>query len=577
MDCELLATAKITAVSLLLLTALWRICGSFLHRLFTRKLTVLYDLPEIGKARPDNKRIKGTAVICGGSIAGLFTARICADHFEDVLIIEPEAWLETKEGRTAVYDEKGAYIESRREHKRTRVEQYLRLHLEKKWILSAFLPVIIMALKHLAADFEENMRRSDGRIQDAQYNILAYGRYTMRLPTDGKPPQSLYASREAFERVLRGSIMKSSSRIRWMVGTVTGVETSPRDASRLSGVNVRTPSGTKGFIDAAFIADCSGPAQAGLKWLKRVYTELEKDASLAATLEHVSNALPFDKLTLNYSIAMRARKYRFYVPTEARARLPIPGGYENAGWIFATLPKPGELRSFIVDRIEGHRIELALSARGELDFPPHFADIKPFMRAVSATNPVPEWVFEMMDILLEYKDQVEDLGSEKSPSCYLTRYERAPYLPSNFAAIGDATMRVNPQYEQGCTKACIGAVALDGALRSPSVLNATAVPSGFGRAFVKLHTAKTISAWTGTKPTDYQWESTTPAQGEKLSDERFAGGLGQIMLQLSLTDDRVNSALYRVRFFLAPPTDLLHPAFVAKVLFFWVRQKFGLV
>ena len=32
------------------------------------------------------------------SIAGLVTARICHDHFEKVIIVEPETWLATEEG-----------------------------------------------------------------------------------------------------------------------------------------------------------------------------------------------------------------------------------------------------------------------------------------------------------------------------------------------------------------------------------------------------------------------------------------------------------------------------------------------
>lgn len=62
------------------------------------------------------------------SIAGLWAARICADHFEKVIIVEPEAWLDTDEGRTPVYDSNGDYIESSRVHARTRVEQYTAAH-----------------------------------------------------------------------------------------------------------------------------------------------------------------------------------------------------------------------------------------------------------------------------------------------------------------------------------------------------------------------------------------------------------------------------------------------------------------
>lgn len=44
----------------------WKRTGTYLNDHFTRKSTVLYELEHIGEARPDDRRIKGTAVICGG-------------------------------------------------------------------------------------------------------------------------------------------------------------------------------------------------------------------------------------------------------------------------------------------------------------------------------------------------------------------------------------------------------------------------------------------------------------------------------------------------------------------------------
>lgn len=61
------------------------------------------------------------------SIAGLWTARVCADHFEDVLIIEPEEWLGTEEGSRAIYDANGLK-KAGEVHDRTRVPQYNMLH-----------------------------------------------------------------------------------------------------------------------------------------------------------------------------------------------------------------------------------------------------------------------------------------------------------------------------------------------------------------------------------------------------------------------------------------------------------------
>ena len=58
------------------------------------------ELKHLGEPRPSGKKIRGTVVIAGGSVAGLGAARSCYDHFEKVIIVEPEAWLATEEGVT---------------------------------------------------------------------------------------------------------------------------------------------------------------------------------------------------------------------------------------------------------------------------------------------------------------------------------------------------------------------------------------------------------------------------------------------------------------------------------------------
>ena len=65
------------------------------------------------------------------SIAGLWAARVCADHFEDVLIVEPETWLAEEVGRTPRYsystgEEKARSSEP--EKRRSRVMQYRSTH-----------------------------------------------------------------------------------------------------------------------------------------------------------------------------------------------------------------------------------------------------------------------------------------------------------------------------------------------------------------------------------------------------------------------------------------------------------------
>ncbi len=88
-----------------------------------------------------------------------------------------------------------------------------------------------------------------------------------------------------------------------------------------------------------------------------------------------------------------------------------------------------------------------------------------------------------------------------APLTYV-RYDRVTNLPENFAAIGDAVMRANPSFGQGCAKTAIGAATLDAVLRNttePASKDAAWLLPSFGQSFWALHTARTSSIWYSTK------------------------------------------------------------------------------
>lgn len=95
--------------SVLLAVAVTRLAGEAFYKWAVARWTALNELEDLGKEREEGKKIKGTAVICGGrfvsncfmivginmliianSIGGLLAAKICSAHFEDVLVIDPD-------------------------------------------------------------------------------------------------------------------------------------------------------------------------------------------------------------------------------------------------------------------------------------------------------------------------------------------------------------------------------------------------------------------------------------------------------------------------------------------------------
>ncbi|KAL5489740.1 hypothetical protein ACEPAI_4572 [Sanghuangporus weigelae] len=540
---------------------------------FMRKMTVLGDISNIGKPRADLERLKGTAVICGGSIAGLWTARICADHFEDVVIVEPEGWLSTSDGCTDIFDEKGIRIGGRGLRQRTRVPQYRAQHV--------FQPIAFVALKQLFPDFEDEIRRVDGRITKAEYNLqVSDNPKLLHLPEVVYPDQNyaqcFFVTRESYERILRRLVTGYSNRIRWIVGTATGIIADERDPATVTSVTVRTDSEAEMIIPSSLVVDCTGGSQAGFKWLKRIFFGPKYSALLYQSVP--KGAIPFDDgLRIEYNTVHRYRKFRVSVPPELRLRLPIPGGYEKAAWLHTYLPRPGcDRKLFMIERMEGHRIEWAFGGWGDPPLPETFSEVKDWLGDLEKEKEtvIPPWIYELVDTLLKIDgDHETELG--RYPNCSWIRYERAPYISSNFVAVGDAVMRVNPIYGQGCSKAAIGAITLDSLLRESSMLRSTTIPRGFGRKFFKFHSSRIAGTWDGTKPLDYQWDTTIPVKGEKLSDERINGKAAALLMQLAASDESVNSAVWHVRTFLAPSTDLMHPWILAKMLLLYLRQQLG--
>lgn len=91
--------------------------------------------------------------------------------------------------------------------------------------------------------------------------------------------------------------------------------------------------------------DCTGVAQAGFKWIKK----------LDAKRNDVDEK-SYDHLVESYDVHSRWKNFLFTIPPEMREKLPIPAGYDNVGMFWAFFPFPGrERRHIAFDRLEGHR------------------------------------------------------------------------------------------------------------------------------------------------------------------------------------------------------------------------------
>ncbi|KAJ7289372.1 hypothetical protein C8J57DRAFT_1277510 [Mycena rebaudengoi] len=484
-----------------------------LRRYLIAKHTGLVDLPFLKSCHPD-KKIPGTAVICGGSIAGLLPARVCHDHFEHVLVVEPEAW----------------------KLPRSRVVQYTSLH--------AFQSYLFAGLKSLFPNIEDECRLSTIRVlpSNARFNIsgvllqIPFSSYKSKLP-----------------KTIR-LVISACPHMELTTGTVTDIIPDLADHSRLSTVVVRTASGLQEFT-AALVADCTGPVRAGMKWLGR--------HRYGYSDSYPAGKLPLDQLNVSFDQKLRYSSMMFCIDQFWLGRLSLPPDIKNDGPMY----------TFIEDGVEQGRVLFALMRPDGDTFlafvgqhensrspPKNLAELKAFVEGLNAVQRIPDWVFEILDMLKEVNDSVARLDLKKiepAPTSYV-RYHRATYLPSNWVALGDSVMTC-------CTKAFKGALSLHNVLRAASGNNV--LPSKFSTTFFAEHFDKTDLMWQNTRLMDYGVPTTEPIPSESLSSGAYLRWYISQLQHLALTMPPLSCTVG-----FGSPIDAFNPNIVMKIL--W-RTFFG--
>ncbi|KAK7469989.1 hypothetical protein VKT23_001424 [Stygiomarasmius scandens] len=385
---------------------------------FLKKETITYDLPLLGKARQEREKIRGAAVVCGGSIAGLLTARICSDHFEKVYIVEPESWLCTEDGKE---------VESwNQKNKRSRVMQYYSTH--------GNLVPVTQCLARLFPEFEQECCRSGISLLPADLRFLPGGS-PMLCPYEeynGSLPKCIPAGRRATETLIRRLTLdkKRYPNIFQISGLVTGVQADPAKPKYLKQVVVQnSETGAKENIDAMLIIDCTGPTRGGMKWLP------EAGFRQSRSLED---------LTVSYDPQMRYASFKYKLPRDFVNK--IPEEVKDAAGLFVYRGDASCSQTLMgASKLESDFISLTCGSWGIPNLPEDLDGVREYLVSTKPTTPIPEWVWNFIDLCQQVEDTLE-FSKVRAPPSFWTHYELADNLPSNWIALGDAVCRVNPVY-----------------------------------------------------------------------------------------------------------------------------------
>ncbi|KAJ7737143.1 hypothetical protein DFH07DRAFT_985703, partial [Mycena maculata] len=516
-----------------------------LRRHLLAKHIGLGDLPLLKSRQPD-KKISGTAVICGGSIAGLLTARVCHDHFERVIIVEAEAWVTTEEGRK---------VDGWKQTlSRSRVVQYDSLHACQSYLFAG--------LKSLFPKIEDECRLSDIRVlpSNPRFNISGV---PLRIPFasyKSQLPKTMYVSRSGFETLLsrRLVIDESYPNIELVKGTVTDVLPDPADDSRLHAVVVRTEDGLQEF-PAVLVSDSELAS-----FLQTAQDRLGRHG-YGTSSTYPAGKLPLDQCKISFDQKLRYSSMMFRINQAWLDRMPLPPDIKNTGPMYTFLEDGVEQGRvlFALTRPDGNTF-LVFVGQHETSRPPprNLAELKVYVAGLNTVQLIPDWVFKVMDMLEEVNDSAAVANLKIAPTSYI-RYHQATNLPSNYVAVGDSVMTLNPLFSEGCTKAFRGALGLHNVLRATF---GTTLPSNFSTKFFAEHFDKTDLMWQNTRLIDYGVPTTEPVVGESLSSGSGLRWYISHLQHLAVTDEDAALVVYNSAVGLGSPIDAFNPNLVMKIL-----------
>ncbi|KAJ7479962.1 hypothetical protein B0H11DRAFT_2233533 [Mycena galericulata] len=478
---------------------------------------------------PRKQKLPGTAIVCGGSIAGIVTARVLADHYEKIILVDPE-----------IEDEKP----------QTRIMQLHALH--------AFLSLFVDGARRLWPNFDAELEAYGGRFVPADTQIHYSGIKLLTPYQDYPPgclPDTLVIRRSTAQKALHKVFMQhpTAAQITVVPGTVRGVTTS-RDKTSVESVIVRKPDGTEVTLnDVALVADCTGMIQAGLKWLKTAGVSLPEN------------------IRRSYNGNLRYVTTTFAVSPELESTLPLPE-FVNRTLMVYGFASHFDLGSAVVGLIktDNNTMQLLIGDSGDGDLPRVPSDFVPYFTGFRGHAAIPSWFIDTIGILCESGDPV--LNYIKIPPQSYVQYHSLPagILPSNFVAIGDSNLQLNPIHGQGFGKIILNALALNSLLNT--VDNLKGLPKDFSGRYFKNNATNTQSLWDATRLHDYGSPTSQPMEGETHDTGRLVRWFELKLISAATRDEEVASALWHVRHLLAADKVLLAPTTLWKIL--WTPSLF---
>jgi 2-polyprenyl-6-methoxyphenol hydroxylase-like FAD-dependent oxidoreductase len=424
------------------------------------------------------------AVVVGASMAGLFTARVLADVFAEVTVIDRDQLPDEPEPRRGVPQDRHPHA-----------------------LLEAGRATVV----DLFPGCEEDILSAGGVITDFASDVHFYSEDSF-LASGSTNLETLSMTRPLFEQIVRRHV-SAVDNVRLRPGCHCVEVLVDEAGTTVDGVRIRQD-GTQTDLPADLVVDATGRASRIPAWLER----------------HGYRPPPVDEVRIDtaYSTTYIER------PPEDRRTYLVP-------------PSSPRTRGGMAAPVDGDRWVVTLSGvHGERP-PTSREEFIPY----AATLPVPA----IHQLLEEHLWAAEDIGHYPFPSNRRHRYETLDRFPDGLLVVGDAIASFNPVYAQGMSVAALEALALHHCLVEGRENLAP-------RFFDRIEPVVDI-AWNMAVGADFGFSETT---GPKPRGTGFFTWYLGRLLRHAQTDGILTDAFVRVQMMERPPSSLMRPGIVWRVL-----------
>lgn len=459
----------------------------------------------------------GTAVVIGGGFAGLVTARVLADFFAEVVILEQDR-LDESSG--------------------------VHPHAPQGYHAHAVLAKGGEILEQLFPGLRAELRTAGAPVCDygKDINFLLPVGYAPRTET-GVQVQTV--TRDELERTVRRRVLSLP-------------QVTLQDASRCLGLTVGSPGRVTGvtYLRVPALAD-SGAASAASPPSGDTpaanptpgNTPVSLDADLVVVASGRSSALPAwlaaQRVAVPAKRVVKAKITYTSVSFERHAEHDADFTVTYQMTFAPDVPRGG-----VVLAVERNRWMCSLFGFDEHVPPTDDEGYLQFARSLANPN---------LSKLLEHRSGQDAVRRYTNMNNEWNRYHRIRDWPQRLIAVGDAVCVFNPVYGQGLTIAAMHADVLQRMLTGRR--EAGRGLDGLSRAFQRKLVKVILPAWTLSSSSDLIWNP----QHQPLS-ARFAHWYNRHLFAVTTREPEVWTRFVRVANMVAPATTLFAPRVMAKVL-----------